>query len=165
MGKTENESYASQEACCLLTFVFLQAKLQHNHSIWSKGWCWEIRNLHTNTESDAREWACAWVVKQMQNGVKKTKPANMEPAMLWNQTMSMCKWMHVHHVSERFFCIPRKTVLIFQESKWDSLLLSVWCDSLAVLTHPETCWMQPPLFAVLPSSTAPSTVAKQPTKT
>lgn len=60
------------------------------------------------------------------------------------------------------FCIPTKHLLVFQQRKWDPLY-SVWCDSIALLTHPETCWMQPPLFAVLPSSTAPSTVAKQPT--
>lgn len=57
----------------------------------------------------------------------------------------------------------KKNLLIFQQSKRRLLLYSMWCHSLALLTHPETCWMQPPLFAVLPSSTAPRTVAKQPT--
>lgn len=62
-----------------------------------------------------------------------------------------------------FVFLHSECARFFQQSKWDSLLYSVWCDSLALLTHPETCWMQPLLFAVLPSSTAPSTVAKQPT--
>lgn len=69
-------------------------------------------------------------------------------------------------VASDYGCVKTVSCLgIFpsQLSKWGLILYSVRSDSLALLTHPETCWMQPPLFAVLPSSTAPRAVARQPT--
>lgn len=141
------------------------------HIFSIKGWCKEVVYLHTNKESDAREWTHFWMVKWHMGGVEvggglqckmlwSMMPTNVQPNILWHQIMAAWKLRLV----EEFMFIPVfKKLLIFQQSKWDSLLYSVWCDSLAPLTHPETCWMQPPLFAVLPSSTAPSAVAKQPT--
>lgn len=67
-------------------------------------------------------------------------------------------------IASEIFCIPTNNCSFFDRKKMGFIAAwCVWCDSLAQLT--ETCWMQPPLFAVLPSSTAPSTVAKQPTQT
>lgn len=117
----------------------------------------DVGEQFTWTEADAREWTYVWVVKQQGGGGGGGGPPMQNSVR--NDASKCAAWYAVALNNCRVKTALRNCSFFNKAKRFH------YCTVTAshLLTHPGTCWMKPPLFAVLPSSTAPSTVAKQPT--
>lgn len=97
--------------------------------------------------SDAREWTYFRVMRQHRGWAGVSNPKCCDEWSTQMHSLPYCgitynsvmlrnaRWSHLR------FLAYKKDLLIFLQSKWVSLPYSVSCDSQALLTHPETCWM------------------------